>query len=356
MILVVKMDYDKDECIRAVSRVFDSDRFVNGTEVENFELSFAKFCRAKCCSMVNSGTSALHLALLANGIGKNDEVIIPAFSFVATANVVKYVGAKPVFVDISLDDYTIDPEQIITAITSKTKAIIAVHLYGHKPNMDKINRIAKQNNLIVIEDCAQSSGYKLPKNSKNTYCFSFFTSKNLTVLGYGGAVVTNKNNLKTKIDILRNVGRVDKHSHNCVGFNYRMSEIHAAIGREQLKHLDESIQRRREIASKYSTGLNHIKNIKLPRPVSSQWNSYVIGNNKRDLLKSQLESVGIETMVYYAKAITEQEPYRKEGFPNAEKLAKIGLVIPLYPSLKNEEINFVIRTVKKLAISNNGDW
>jgi dTDP-4-amino-4,6-dideoxygalactose transaminase len=249
--------YVDDKIRQAVMRVLSSGQYIKGNELESFEREFAGSCGTKYAVAVSSGTSAILLALMSLGIGDGDEVITPALTFIATVSPARFLGATIKYADIDPETYTIEPGEIEKIISSKTRAIIPVHLYGHPCDMDAINKLAKSHKIHVIEDACQAhlSTYKAETVGSlgDMACFSFFPSKNMTVLGDGGMVTTDNEELARKVRMLRDHGRTQKYVHDLLGLNCRLSEIHAAIGAEQLKHLAAWNMRRREIAARYSS-------------------------------------------------------------------------------------------------------
>ena len=352
--------YVDEEIKRVVIRVLESKRYVKGEEAKNFEKEFAKFCGVKYGVTTNSGTSALHVAMLAAGLTAGDEVIVPSHTFIATVSPLIHIGLKPVFAEIDEKTYTLNPDDIRKKITKNTKAIIPVHLYGHPADMDAIEEIAQEHDLIVIEDACQAHGaeYKGRKVGilGDIACFSFFPSKNMTVAGDGGMIITDNEEYAIKAAALRDQGRVagKKYEHEYVGFNYRMSEILAAIGRVQLKHLPKWIEKRRDIAKIYNELL---ENVDVILPVEEDWakhvyHLYVIRHRKRDKLKQFLEEKGIATGIHYPIPVHRQpaiKNYIKENYELkiTENIAKEVLSLPIYPQMEKEKIEYVVNCIKK---------
>ncbi len=345
------------EMKKAALEVLDSHRYIKGPKVSEFEEKFAKYCGVSCGSAVSNGTSAIYLALKALNIGPGDEVIVPSFSFIASATPILFAGAKPVFVDVG-QDYLMDIDDIQKKITKKTKAVICVHLYGQMCDMDKLLDLKKKHGFYLIEDACQSHGAEFKGKKAGSFgdinCFSFFPSKNLTVCGDGGMLVTNSQELKNKIDMLRDHGRdystkEGKFKSTVLGFNFRMSEISAAIGIEQLRHLDEWVNRRREIAKTYDKLLTS----KIIKPAENGdrkhvYHLYVIRTDKRDELKDFLSKNEIETGIHYPLAIHQQPIFSgKRSLPMTEKFCKEIISIPIYPSMKNEQIKFVAEKINE---------
>ena len=343
-----------EEEIEEVVKVLKTGFIAQGPKVAEFEEKFAEFVGAKYGIATSSGTTALHVALLACGIKEGDEVITTPFSFAATGNSILYTGAKPVFVDIDPKTFNIDPNKIENAITEKTKAIMPVQLYGQAADMDKINEIAKKHDLYVIEDAAQAHGTEYKGQKVGTLSdaagFSFYPGKNLGALGDGGAVVTNNKEIADKVRALGNYGSDYKYHHIYKGTNSRLDEIQSAFLRCKLPHLDKWNEYRRNVANKYFEG---IKNplIKLPLKDSEDYRHiyhvFVIRCAKRDELEKYLNENGIGTVKHYPIPMHLQEAYKdlniKEGsLPIAEEISKTVLSIPMYYGMTDEEVNYVI--------------
>jgi perosamine synthetase len=349
--------YIDDEIKEAVLRVIDSGWYVKGENGKKLEEEFAKFCNAKYGISVSSGTAAIFLALKALDIKNGDEVIVPSFTFIATASPVILCGATPVFADIDLKTYTIKPEEVHKLITPKTKAIMPVHLYGHPAEMKPIMDIAKDHDLKVIEDACQAHGAVAYGHMVGTIgdiaCFSYFPSKNMTVAGEGGMITTNSEELAKKMKMMKDHGRVDRHKSTIFGFNFRLSEIHAAIGRIQLKHLPEWIEARRKKAAHYTELFANMDGVDVP--VEANWakhayHLYVIKTEKRDELAKYLKEKNIGTGIHYYIPVHKQ-PYILDNFPavkleNTEKCSEKVLSLPLDPRISFEEIELVVGEVK----------
>lgn len=345
-----------DEAIRsAIDRVLKKGRYILGEETENFELEFAKYCGVSYCVGVGNGLDALHLILKAMNIGSGDEVIVPGNTFIATWLAVSYSGATPVGVDPCIDTFNIDPNLIERVITPKTKAIIAVHLYGNPADMDAIHEIADKYNLKVIEDAAQAHGaiYRDKKTGSLSHAagFSFYPGKNLGALGDAGAITTNDADLAIKLRKLRNYGSPTKYEHSLAGFNSRLDEIQAAILREKLFHLDNENTIRKNIANKF---LNEITNDsfilpKINKNSSSAWHLFVIRTKNRIDLIKYLDSKGISSLIHYPKPNHLQDVYKniyrkkydKDLFIT-ELISKEILSIPLDFSSSETELNTII--------------
>jgi len=355
----------REEVDAAVRRVFQSGQYILGPEVTAFEHEMAAYCGTKYAVGVASGTDALHLALLACGIKPGDEVITTPFTFIATAESIAKCGAKPVFVDIDLRTYNIDPAQIEPKITTKTKAVLPVHLYGQPADMDPILELARKHNLKVIEDCAQSLGAEYKGKKVGSFgdagCLSFFPSKNLGACGDGGMVVTNDPHVAETVRILRVHGSKASYQHVMHGFNSRLDAIQAAILRVKLKHLDEWNEARRNKGALYSKLLEHMDGIEPPYVAQNckcSCNYYTIrvkdSRLSRDDLRNHLESRGIQTAIYYPLSLHLQQVYAYLGhkpgdFPRSEQAQKQVLSLPMYPELPEEQIEEIASEIKSFV-------
>jgi len=340
----------------AIQRVLDSGWYVLGEEVTRFEKEFAQFNTVSYAVGVGSGTEALHIALRALDIGQGDEVITTAHTAVATASAIDLAGAKPIFVDIEPDFFTIDPDLIEDAITPKTKAIIPVHIYGQSCNMDAIMKIANKNKLKVIEDCAQAHGAEY--NGKrvgsigDVGCFSFYPTKNLGAIGDGGALVTNDDQLAGKIKLLREYGWKERYISSKEGWNSRLDELQAAILHVKLKHLDEDNFRRNKHAKIYFDLLEFLP-LELPKTRSNSshtFHLFVIKIEQRNKLKDYLQKNCVNTTIQYPVPVHKQKYFQKmcseKSLPVTEQVAKNILSIPMYPELEEKEINKVSNSLK----------
>jgi len=348
----------KPEIDAAVARVLESGRFVLGEEVESFEREFAAHCGAAHAVAVNSGTSALQLALLAAGVGRGDEVITVPFTFVASAAVADYVGAVPVLVDIEPRTFTMDPAAIEDAITDRTKAIIPVHLFGHPADMDPIREIAGRHGLTVIEDAAQAHGARYRGVRVGVLgdfgCFSFYPTKNLGAAGEGGMVVTEDEAAAQRIRELRNWGERVKYEHSVRAYNMRMEALQAAILRVKLAHLDEWTDRRRRIAQRYDAALDGA-GLELPREMEYArhvYQLYTVRVRDRDALQQALAADGVASGVHYPIPIHRQPAwadlgYRPGAFPEAERASTEVLSLPLYPEMTDEQVDAVVASVRR---------
>jgi len=333
----------------AYRRVMDSGWFIMGPELEAFEGEFAQYCKVKHCIGVGNGLEALHLLLRAYGIGPGDEVIVPSNTFIATWLAVSQCGATPVPVEPNVSTHNLDPALIAAAITSRTRAIMPVHLYGQPADMDPINEIAARNGLIVIEDAAQAHGasYKGKRAGSlgNAAGFSFYPGKNLGAIGDAGAVTTNDDIIAESIRKIRNYGSHKKYVHDVLGFNSRLDELQAAFLRVKLKYLDLWNERRCEITKQYSTSLK-VTNLILPYVpefADPVWHLYVVASEARDELQKYLSDKGIATLIHYPIPPHMQKAYINLGynsgdFPIAEKLANQILSLPMGPHMSDEQI------------------
>ena len=348
----------KDEIDEAIGKVFESCEFALGEEVLNFEAEFASHCGTTHAIAVNSGTSALHLALQAAGIGPGDEVITVPFTFVGTVAAICYTGAYPVFVDIEPQTHTIAVDQIENAITDKTKAILPVHLYGQAADMDPIMEIAKRHHLIVIEDACQAYGaeYKGKRvgGIGDLACFSFYPSKNLGAYGEGGITLTNNAEYGRIIRILRHWGQEERYIHLLRGYNYRMDGIQGAVLRVKLRHIEAWTEVRREHAKKYHALLSETNFV---TPYESPHNRhvyhiYALRVPHRDTLIKALKAENIETLIHYPIPIHLQPAYLDLGyhagdFPCSEEVAKEVISLPLYPEMSDSAIQTVSDAIIK---------
>ncbi len=353
----------KDEIDAAIQQVIESGRFILGPEVEAFEKEMASYCGVKFAIGVASGTDALILSLIACGVKPGDEVITTPFTFIATAEAITQCGAVPVFADIDKRTYNINPAQIEPKITSKTRAVIPVHLYGQPTEMEAILELGKGHNLKIIEDCAQALGaeYKGKKVGSvgNTGCFSFFPAKNLGAYGDGGMVVTNDPQIAEVVRMLRQHGSKTSYYHIIPGFNSRLDALQAGILRIKLRYLDSWNSLRRQKASLYMQLLGEIDGIEPPyiaEHVESSANYYTIRLRNRSInrnkLREYLGSKGINTAVYYPLSLHLQEAYKplsyKLGdFPVSELAQEQVLSLPMFPELSEEQIKEVVGEIAK---------
>ncbi|OGC04151.1 erythromycin biosynthesis sensory transduction protein eryC1 [candidate division WOR-1 bacterium RIFOXYA12_FULL_43_27] len=345
----------------AVQRVLKRGWYILGEELAVFEKEFAEYCESLYAIGVGSGTEALHLSLVAAGINPGDEVITVPNTAVPTVSAISFAGAVPRFVDIDPNTYTMDPQKLESAITSKTKAIIPVHLYGQCTDMDPILDIAKRHGLIVIEDACQAHGalYKGKKAGSigEMGCFSFYPSKNLGALGDGGMVVTSNLELAEKVKLLRNYGQIKRYHHKIKGYNSRLDEIQAAILRVKLKYLDAWNELRRNKAGLYDFLIKDMDGIITPTEAiyaKHVYHLFVVRYVQRDKLQTFLTEKGVETLIHYPIPVHLQESYQglgytKGSFPVAEDYANKILSLPIYPELSDRDMVCVVEEIKAFA-------
>ena len=340
---------------KAVDKVLRSGGMAQGPQVLAFEKEFSNWVDGRRCVAVNSGTSALHVALLSIGIKQGDEVIVPSFTFAATANSVALTGATPVFVDIELDTFNIDPKAIEAAITKKTRAIQVVHLYGHPANMEKILAIAEKHNLLVIEDAAQAHGAQILGQNVGSFgdaaAFSFYPTKNMTS-GEGGMVVTLDENVERYARLLRNQGMEKRYANEVVGFNLRMTDIHAAIGRVQLRKLHRANLLRRENAKYLSENLEGVIVPVEEFGYTHVYHQYTIRvvDHDRDQFAQELEKLGIGSGVYYPTPVHKLPSFNKDFDLKKTKTAcKQVLSLPVHPKLSMGDLHKIVNAVNKVA-------
>jgi perosamine synthetase len=345
-----------EEEIEAVVAVLRSGRLVQGEVVERFERRFAEIAGVQHAVAVSSGTAALHIALLAHGIGPGDEVITSPFSFAATGNSVLYTGARPVFVDIDARDFNIDPASIEARITPRTRALMPVHLYGQPADMFAIADIARQHELVIVEDAAQAHGATIHGREVGTFgtaCFSFYATKNV-VTGEGGAVTTDDARLAERLRMLRSHGARKRYEHEVLGFNYRMTDLQAAIGVVQLERLHDLTERRIANAEYLNARLHGVVT---PRPLPGRrhvYHQYTVRVARgRDDLARALAGAGVATSVHYPKPIHQQPLYRDLGFhdslPVAEQASREVLSLPVHPALSLSDLERIVSSVSRLA-------
>jgi len=341
----------------AVRKVFQSGMLIQGKKVRSFEEAFANYIGVKHAVAVTNGTIALDTTLKALKIGPGDEVIVPAFSFIATGNCVLFQRAKPVFADIDQRNFNIDPSDVNEKITAKTKAIIAVHMFGQPAKMEELKEIAQDHELFLVEDAAQAHGaeYKGRKAGGlgEVGCFSFYATKNMTT-GEGGIIMTNNDELARKARLLRNHGQTEKYHHTILGYNYRMTELSAAIGLVQLKKLDELNEKRIRNAKMLNEGIKKIQGLTPPyveEHVKHVFYQYVVRVEEdypleRNELANHLEKMGIGTAVHYPMPIYRQPLYHELGYdkkicPITEESCKRVLSLPVHPSVNAEDIQYI---------------
>jgi dTDP-4-amino-4,6-dideoxygalactose transaminase len=359
----------------AVLEVLASGAYIGGSVVQNFEQQFANYVGTTECVGCNSGTDALYLALRAMKIGAGDEVITTPFTFIATAETISEVGAKPVFVDIDPTTFNLDLSQLATAITPRTKAIMPVHLFGNPLDMTELMSIANQHNLIVIEDCAQATGAKWNGKQVGSIghfgCFSFFPTKNLGACGDGGAITINDPSLAADLRMYREHGSRQRYYHEAIGVNSRLDAIQAAVLQVKLQHLDRWNQQRASVAARYQELLANIPNIITPQPTpggESAWNQYTIRlvapsgiepaayrdwakPTLRERVRASLQAAGVISMIYYPLPLHLQEVYQDLGypagsFPITELVSHQVLSLPMFPEITPEEQQRVVYALK----------
>jgi perosamine synthetase len=349
-----------DEMKEAAVLALQNERFVLGESVYKFEEEFSQYIGTKHCISVSSGTAALQLSLIALGVKSGCEVVTSPASFVATGNAVLHAGGSPVFADVTMRNYNLDSESLRKGITKRTTATIPVHLYGFPADMASILGICEDNGIAVIEDACQAHGALYDGRTVGSLgkvgCFSFYPSKCMMVGGDGGAVTTDDEEVARKVAKLRDCGRVSKYIHDIVGFTARLNTVNAAIGRVQLRHLEEWNERRRTIAALYDRLLNGAGDVIVPpapnsleRPV---YYLYVIRTRFRDELKNWLDGLGVETGVHYPVPIHLQPAYRElfgyrgGEFPNSELLCQTALSLPIFPDISQEAVRLVCDEIK----------
>ena len=348
----------KEELYDAFARVIDSGWYVMGSELEAFESEFAKYCGSHHCIGVGNGLDALEIILKGYEIGSGDEVIVPGHTFIATWMAVSNIGAKPIPVDVIEHTCNINHALIEAAITEKTKAIIAVHLYGQPADMDKINTIAKRYGLKVIEDAAQAHGACYSKRRVGSLgdaaAFSFYPGKNLGALGDGGCITTNDEALASKIKVMRNYGASIKYKHDTSGRNSRLDEMQAAFLRVKLKRLDEWNNRRRKIALEYIKAFDQrIPSLFVPQVLKDTepaWHLFVVRVKNRDGVMEKLKILGVSTLIHYPNHIPESGAYRgtvKRELPVAKNLTTTVLSLPIGPHMSSVQVGAVVSAMSK---------
>jgi len=356
-------DFLGREVDSAISSIVKGGGFILGSELKMFEDEFSSYCGVKYGVGVNSGTDALYLALLSLGIKEGDEVLVPAFTYIATAMAVSYTGAEPVFCDINEADYNIDIEDIKKKITNRTKAIVPVHLYGQVANMSEILNFASEHNIKVIEDAAQAhgggifAGEELKKvgSFADLGCFSFYPTKNLGCYGDGGIVTTDNESLYKRLLKLRDYGRESKYSHTMLGYNSRLDTIQAAVLSVKLRYLDEWNNKRRELSYYYNDALRGVDGVITPAQragLSHVYHVYVVRVKERERLIEYLSSEGVPSIIHYPIPCHLQKVYKSginfEGLaPVSERFSHEVLSLPLNPFLREEEIDYVVSKIKE---------
>ncbi len=347
----------KAEIDASLQRVCAQAAFVLGPEVAAFERAWADYCGAKHCVAVNSGTAALHAALIALGVGEGDEVIPSPLRFFATCETILYVGARPVFADVDPDTYNVDPAVLESFITDRTRAIMPVHLAGHPADMDPIMDLARRRGIAVLADACQAHGalYKGRKVGAlgDAGTFSFYVTKNLGAYGEGGAVVTDSNEVAEQVRLLRAHGQNGPYRHAVVGYNYRMTGFQGAVLNVKLAHLDKWNARRREIAERYTDALAGTP-VQVPQPAdyaTPVWHLYITRVPDRDALQQHLREADVATAVHYPVLMPDLQALRDLGIarpelPVAEKAAGEVLSLPLFPEMTDEQVDYVIEQVR----------
>jgi len=363
--LVAQQRSIRPELHAAVTDVLDSGQYVLGETVDAFERSFAAHCGTRHAVAVNTGTSALHLALLAAGVGPGDEVVTVAMTFVATAAAILYAGATPRFVDVDPVTWTMDPVALEAAVTPRTKAIIPVHLHGRLANMAPIREIARRCGAVLIEDAAQAHGASDRGQRAGSLgdlgCFSFYPGKNLGACGEGGAVVTDVDELAAKLRMLRDWGQSERYRHVVRGFNYRMDAVQAAVLDVKLRHLDGWTAGRRAVAAAYDRRLA-VRGIVRARAAGSEhvWHVYAVRAAERDAVRRKLADAGVATGIHYPVPVHLQPAYSDLGYgpgdlPVSERLAREFLSLPIYPELGSEQIAYVCDALEDAVVGEPAD-
>lgn len=352
----------REELGSAFASVMDGSYFIQGSALSQFEAQFAKYCGAEHAIGVGNGLDALTLILRGYGIGPGDEVIVPSQTFIATWLAVSACGATPVAADIDLQSFNLDPQKVAQRITDRTRAIIAVHLFGQPADMAALKALAEKHNLYLIEDAAQAHGAEeagiRAGSLGDAAGFSFYPTKNLGALGDGGAITTNDAQLAKRIRRLRNYGSDVKYVHEEAGTNSRLDELQAAFLSVKLARLEEKVVRRNEIAARFQHGMQNLPGI-VPPVIApnrrSAWHLYVIRCNKRDAFQQELAALGVQTLIHYPIPPGRQAPYRQASddtaATNADLAAAECLSLPLWPEMTDEHISSVIRAVQTVAIN-----
>lgn len=340
---------------RAVDSVLRGGNLAQGAKVMEFEKGFSKFVDSYSCVALNSGTSALHLGLLALGVGAGDEVIVPSFTFAATANAVAITGAKPIFVDIEPSHFSINPEAVEAAITKKTKGIVAVHLYGHPANLELLSKIAKKHGLYLIEDAAQAHLAKFNGRSVGSWgdvsAFSFYPTKNMTT-GEGGMAVTGNSSVERNLRLLRNQGMEIRYKNEIPGFNNRMTEVAAAIGVVQLRKIEKWTLARQKNASFLDTSLVGVGVPKVAPGAEHVYHQYTVKleGHDRDRFAAELKKLGVDSDVYYPTPVHELPAYGEiHDLPVTKTVSQSCLSIPVHQNLTNSDLHRIASAVNKLA-------
>lgn len=348
-----------DDVLEEVKITLKNGMWAEGKYVRELEKEFADYCKVKFCRAVNNGTNALISILACLDLSPGDEIIVPSFTFIATSNSMVLFGIKPVFADIDPKTFNISPDSIRKKITKKTKAILPVDLFGLCANYDEISKIAKQNNLLIIEDACQAHGAEFKGKKAGSFgiasAFSLYPTKNMNCGGEGGLITTNDEEIFKKIDRFVNHGQSEKYVHPEIGFNMRMQNINGIIARYSLKNLDKNNARRIEIAKIYNDLLGNIEGIVLPtcnNDYKHVYHQYTIRTNKRDKIAEELAKNEIGYGIHYKIPIHKQLLYKELGYndklPETEKVASEVISLPIHPELSEEQIHFVVDVIKKL--------
>ena len=348
----------RDEIREALDRVCSNTSFVLGPEVSEFEKEFAAYCEVKYCVALNSGTSALHLALLALGVNPGDEVITASNTFIGTAEAICYTGAKPVFVDIDPKTGNLDPTLIERVITGRTTAILPVHLYGRPADMDAILGIARKHGLVVIEDACQAHGARYRGRRVGSIghaaAFSFYPSKNLSAYGEGGALTTNDAGIAERARSLRNHGQSGSYTHERIGYNYRMEGFQGAVLRIKLKRLEQWNARRKEIATLYRSLLQGVEILADDPRDERVYHLFVVYVERRDAVRSALVARGVHTAIHYPCPLHLQPAFASLGlgagsFPHAERACERVISMPFFPEMSDDQVRYAAEELAEVV-------
>ena len=347
------------ELDRAIGAVIDANAFVSGPAVRDFEAAFAGYVGAKHCVAVGSGTDALHVALLAMGVGPGDEVITQANTFIATIEAILYTGARCVLVDVAPPTYTIDIGKVAEAITARTKAIVPVHLFGQPCDIAAIRALAREKNIAILEDASQAHGAEVDGariGSTGVAGWSFYPGKNLGALGEGGGVTCDDDDVAAQIRVLIDHGSAQKYVHRIVGYNYRMDGIQGAALGVKVRHLEEWVRARGRVAEKYNAAFVDVSKPRVPGGIRHAWHVYPLFVRDRDAARDALAAEGIGSNVHYPIPVHLQEGYShlgyaKGSFPGAEFVAAHELSLPIYPEISDAQVQAVIDSVSRIVVS-----
>ncbi len=349
----------REELLRALQEVADSSTYVLGPKVAEFEKAFAAYVGARHCVGVNTGTSALHLALIGAGVGPGDEVLTVPMTFIATSWAVSYVGATPVFVDVDPETYTMDVTQVERRITPRTRAILPVHLYGQTADLEPLRDVSRRHGIPLIEDAAQAHGAEYRGRRAGTFglagCFSFYPGKNLGALGEGGAVVTDDDAIAARLRALRDHGQAQRYHHDELGFNYRMDALQGAVLAVKLRHLERWNEARGFLADRYRQLLWGLP-LRLPQQGPGRrhvWHLFVVLHPERDHLRRELEARGVQTGMHYPIPLHLQKAYahlghREGDFPVAERIGRECLTLPLFPGMTIRQQDAVVEALREI--------